>query len=188
MYTLSDLEWAVDSVQGRVAWRIFSISFSQSFSMLLTGVLWRWDLGMPECVWCVSLLIWHIVCSLWFTAQPGNVRQQQALATEGETGGKKKSWPVNMASDALMVSDANTAMLVNYTIWLKDFHIHVHICIYRVPQGLTINCFVNQRKVTCWRPTYICKPDPEIWLVDRTSKNVNSITGLDFMLMFKWLA
>lgn len=40
---------------------------------------------MPECVWHASLLIWHIVCSLWFTAQPGNVRQEQAPATEGKT-------------------------------------------------------------------------------------------------------
>lgn len=48
---------------------------------------------MPECVWRASLLIWHIVCSLWFTAQPGNVRQEQAPATEGKT--EKKSRSVN---------------------------------------------------------------------------------------------
>jgi len=38
------------------------------------------------CVWLASLLIWHIVCFLWFTGQPGNVRQEQA---EGETEKKK---------------------------------------------------------------------------------------------------
>lgn len=43
-------------------------------------------------VWRASLLIWHIVCSLWFTAQPYNVRQEQAPATEGEN---EKTWSIN---------------------------------------------------------------------------------------------
>lgn len=66
---------------------------------------------MPECVWHASLLIWHIVCSLWFTAQPGNVRQEQAPATEGKT---EKTWSVNVRIVSLFVPYIKSTLVVSW--------------------------------------------------------------------------
>lgn len=73
---------------------------------------------MSVCVCGVSLLIWHIVCFLWFTAQPGNVRQEQV--TEGET---KKTWYVTDRIVGLCVlytngMDDNTIVLIYITIYV----------------------------------------------------------------------
>lgn len=83
------------------------------------------------------------MCSPLFTAQPGNVRQEQALATEGETEKIPGLWMKGLwvcvcqteKSGAVMVSDANTVVLVNYIIWYMIIIFMFIFAFTRYPKG-----------------------------------------------------
>ncbi len=63
---------------------------------------------------------------------------------------------------------------------IKSSIIRGHPCHLHVTPRV-INCSIKSeesKRMISWSPTLTFKPDPEIWLADRTKNNGDSITGL----------